>query len=614
MIKFRCFLLLCCLCLLFLGTVCGQDRPQARVQVRIRGDMGAIHYVLFYPLQIGTVQRAEVQQIKLPGSSDGRVETLLPAGRYVIQAFSDRNGNNFWDGAWFGQEAERRSAPREVLLRSGDNPEISLSVGMEAEGLPQPIWEANPAWAELSERAWAMAKANISRGQTQNGFVHAYMDEGVNEYIYQWDNCFMMFFGVYGGTELPAMNSVDNFYQKQREDGYICRVYHQATEQGEAPTADEPQIHPPLFAWAEWHYYRVTGDKSRLLRALAHNHAYYRWLQANARRPEGYYFTSTVGSGMDNSPREGEVYGWVDMTAQMAFFARCMDTLATASGHGELATYYAKQHAELSTLLNERMWDPKAKLYLDVRHDGRLHPRKTIAAFWPLIAGCVPKKRQKALIKHLTNPKTFGTPYPIPTLSRDDPDYAPQGHYWRGAVWTPTTMMVIKGLEYSGYDRLAHRLARRHIEQMYNTYSSFVPDSAKLAIGHPNVPANGNGRHEIWECYSAEKAEPATRWDNQYYVRQQFVGGSGNGPLTLLIENVIGLRIDAPRQTITWDLHQHSPQGIRNLSFLGHSLSMQILGFKRGKPVIQVDTSVAFTLIIRMGNKKIIRHIPAKRI
>jgi len=113
-----------------------------------------------------------------------------------------------------------------------------------------------------------------------------------------------------------------------------------------------------------------------------------------------------------------------------------------------------------------------------------------IGGLWTLIAEVVPSERLEKLTSHLTNPDTFGRPMPVPTLSASDPDYKPEGGYWLGASWAPTTYTVLKGLAANGKPALARELAERAVRQVEQVYEesdtiweNYAPD--KVAQGVP---------------------------------------------------------------------------------------------------------------------------------
>lgn len=457
-------------------------------------------------------------------------------------------------------------------------PELSPAVIAK---LPMPVLPAHPDWVELYYAAWKFMHANITKGNTTNGFVPLYIDEGFNENIYQWDSCFMTLYAVYGIPEYPAMPTLDNFYNHQKADGYICRCYNENT--GKATGSHD--INPPLFAWAEWRYYRLTGDASRLPRVLPVLDKYYQWVKNNCRGPNwgGLYYITDLGSGMDNSPREAFVRrgAWVDLSAQQALAALCISRLAKASGQpalASLASRYDDEFEAVKSNVNALLWDADAGTYYDRTESGALHKRNTIASFWTMLAQIASPEQAGAMIsKHLRNPAEFYRAHLFPTLAANDPDYDGYGHYWRGGVWAPTDFAVIKGIERFD-DRFAYEAASNHIANMAKVYTSFDPDTYRFrmpSLSEPNIPRNGDGVRQIWELYAPDHSAPGTRWDALLLPRQKFCGWSGVGPVALLIENVLGFDADGANGTLTWRLHMAEKHGIERLKFGGVTVSIE---------------------------------------
>ena len=138
------------------------------------------------------------------------------------------------------------------ILKVGDPPRPKRKEGrlgaLPVGNLPRPILDGNPEWVDLYYAAWRMAWEKISFGTPENGFVNRFMDEGFNELIFQWDTVFMTMFGMYARHLFPVMPSLDNFYRKQRDNGYIQRVYSEETgEEVGVPTKEEPMVNPPLL-------------------------------------------------------------------------------------------------------------------------------------------------------------------------------------------------------------------------------------------------------------------------------------------------------------------------------------------------------------------------------
>jgi len=469
-----------------------------------------------------------------------------------------------------------------------------------ARKLPHPFFAEKQYLAELYWKTWSLLEKHVKQGTPQNGFVARYLDEGFNENIYQWDTCFMTTFAMYGKGLFPAMESLDNFYGKQREDGWMCRVYRESNgEPAALPTAEEPMINPPLFAFVEWKYYLLTGDKSRFERVLPALDAYYKWIEQNCRSEGaagGLFYNTPLGSGMDNSPRQRiEKGGWVDLTSQMTLFAKYMTFIAREMKTDSLTKIYNLRYRSLMRTINAKMWDDQTNFYYDVRPDGKKLTTKTAAAFWTLLPEVTTLPRARKLAEHLQNPQEFYREHLFPTLSADDPDYDPNGHYWLGGVWAPVNYMIIKGLDIYPLRELAAVAALNHIENIYNVYSEFQPEESQIA------PEERDGDYRtIWECYAPDAAAPATRWDGRYLSRQDFVGWSGLGPVALLLENVIGLQPSAPRDELYWNLRLREKHGVENYRF-GDNLADIVCESSRlpvEAAVISIRSDSPFNLIV----------------
>ncbi|MFZ0391000.1 MAG: trehalase family glycosidase [Calditrichia bacterium] len=465
---------------------------------------------------------------------------------------------------------------------------------------PRPILEKHAHLVDLYWKAWELLQAKISDGTAKNGFVDAYLDEGFNELIYQWDTCFMALFAMYGGDEIPAMASLDNFYRLQREDGWICRVYRESDGQpAEQPSMEEPMINPPLFAWVEWKYFLLTGDSSRFKTVLPVLDAYFNWIDENCRgngAAAGLYYNTHLGSGMDNSPRSGiEQGGWVDLSSQMALFAKHMFLMARQAGADSLTTRYEKQYRLLNRIINGKLWDGRQNFYYDLSAQNQKMPVKTAAAFWPLLSETATLPQARALAVHLKDSSEFYRKHLFPSLSADHPQYKPLGQYWQGGVWAPVNYMIIKGLDMYPLRELAAEAAFNHVENIYKVYRNFTPQPGQIA------PEERDDNYAtIWECYAPDTLQPATRWDGKYLSRQDFVGWSGLGPVALLLENIIGLQPSAPSDELYWNLRLRERHGVENYRFGDNRVD--IICEENNLPVnsarIRIDSSSSFRLVM----------------
>jgi len=477
----------------------------------------------------------------------------------------------------------------------------------EANQPPRLKLPSRPTWEKLYETAWEMAGKNVKVPKQDGWLPHMTCMPGVDN-VWGWDSCFMTLFARYGNGTVPIMECLDNMYRLQREDGYISMAYGITTEK---PAYGE-RVNPPLYAWAEWNYWRLSGDDSRLPRVVPVLVRLFDWMKANRRRNSGlYWFEDAASSGMDNSPRSGyearHLCGsdvcYVDLIAQQALSAECLVPLCRQIGDETEAVRMAGEYEEIRDLINRFHWDERTGFYYDLfarnipqeRHNFVNH--KTVAAFWPMLAGLCSGEQAARLVVHLTNPEEFWTSHPVASLSKDDPNYDPRGGYWLGGVWAPTNYMIVKSLQRYGYPDIASELAGKHIDAM-----------ARLLEG-TEYPS-------IWECYAPDEEAPGTNGFDRI-ARNNFVGWSGLGPVAMLFENILGLDFDSRENLVTFLL----PEGILE------EFAISGVPFNRGRVSLnyredfvssllelKVETTRPFHLTIKRGLQEVLRReVPAGR-
>ena len=281
-------------------------------------------------------------------------------------------------------------------------------------------------------------------------------------------------------------------------------------------------LNHPLPAWAEMESYRWTGDAERLQRVWMPLTRYYAAFETYLRQGNGLYMTDWAS--MDNSPRNTHLDRGgtaVDTSAQMVLFARCLAEMADVLGKPEDAANYRADAKTLSERINALMWDDTRRFYFDLSIDGERGTVKTIAAYWTLLAGVASPHQARALAGELENLATFKTRHRVPSLAADESKFAAGGEYWRGSVWTPMNMMVVRGLDRYGFTKLSREIALNHLDNVTAVY---------LDTG------------AIWENYVPTRV---ARGDG---ALRDLVGFSGVGPINFLLEYAIGLQPDAPNR------------------------------------------------------------------
>ncbi|MEI8093850.1 MAG: trehalase family glycosidase [Spirochaetales bacterium] len=427
--------------------------------------------------------------------------------------------------------------------------------------LPEPLVPGHPEWKALYELAWTLAEAHI-RTVNGRGYIDAAWD-GKRNFQWVWDTCFIAFYTRYAPDRFPGIDGLDNFYELQRADGYLGMTYDMTT--GLEPWPN--RINPPLFAWAEWEHFRLTGDDSRLARAVHRIGKFMEWIEANRRtaphsrlretsgQPDPFqlfFFEDCGSSGMDDSPRTprnpeaGAYFDWIDLSAQMALSYRMLANMAAQLDQKAKAEAWARRGAEIGALVNDELWCAADRFYHDRMLPRNFVSAKTIAGFWPLVAGYCPAERVDDLVGHLENRAEFARSIPVPSLAADDPNYRGDGVFWRGGVWAPANYMVLQGLAHCGRREVAHRIARRYLEGLVRVHDVNEP-------------------HTLWENVAPDLDRPGLKPYGPGTSKPDFVGWSGLGPISMLIEHVLGLEVDAVAGTVVWDLRLEGPHGLKRL-------------------------------------------------
>ncbi len=93
------------------------------------------------------------------------------------------------------------------------------------KNLPEPILDSNPDWINLYWRAWEIAFSNIRQPKADSPLVSNWLDAAFSDdCLFQWDITFIVMFARYGHHIFPAVQSLDNFYARQHDDGLLRRI------------------------------------------------------------------------------------------------------------------------------------------------------------------------------------------------------------------------------------------------------------------------------------------------------------------------------------------------------------------------------------------------------
>lgn len=454
--------------------------------------------------------------------------------------------------------------------------------------LPNPIWTGHEKELEMYWKAWQIAISNIRQPQKGSGFVSSYLDTAYNGNIFMWDSSFMMMFARYGYRFFPFQHTLDNFYAKQHPDGFICREI-KADGADCFERYDPVSTGPNLLPWSEILYYKQYGDNERLNKIFPALCAYYKWLKLNRTWPNGTYWSSGWGTGMDNMPRVQPQYSMIYSHGHMVWLDACLQQILMANILLEIGFYLERwQEIEefedeikvLTKYVHDNLWDEKTGYLYDQYADGSLNTTKGIGAFWALHTDVLDKTQLDRMVTELENTKTFNRPHRVPSLSADNPKYNPKGRYWQGGVWPGTNYMVITGLDKKGYTGQAKEIAKNHYNNVFEVYKN---------------------TGTFWEYYAPEAAEPG------FMARKDFVGWAGLPPIAIFIEYILGIRSDYANHSLIWDITQTETHGIERYPFGPDglvTLKVNKRNSQEDTPSITIETNVPFELTLYWGKDK----------
>jgi hypothetical protein len=154
---------------------------------------------------------------------------------------------------------------------------------------------------------------------------------------------------------------------------------------------------------------------------------------------------------------------WIDNLKALARLAR-------RAGRPELAAWAEAKAAQALQSLLERSWDANRGLFSNLDGSEERRPDvKTIQCLMPLLLDDLPPEMVERLLEHLTNPREFWAPYPVPSVSLDEPSYSDDCYFgktrliWRGPLSMNTNWFLWTGLIRHGEPRLASHLAERSL-------------------------------------------------------------------------------------------------------------------------------------------------------
>lgn len=228
---------------------------------------------------------------------------------------------------------------------------------------------------------------------------------------------------------------------------------------------------PPVMPWADAWIDQVSPDDAFAAYVYPRFTAYEQhWRQSRMKNGLFHYDSAEddpqqreqharLESGWDNSVRwdQGARSLWpVDLNCYMVMVYRSLAYFAWRLGHAVDKGRWEARAEELSTRINQQLYDASRQAYLDRNTEtGEFSPVFSPACFMPLYIQIAPTEQARSMAEHAANPQKF---YPgMPTVSYDHPVFDSAG-YWRGPTWLNTAYFALKGLKDYGFRDLAESM------------------------------------------------------------------------------------------------------------------------------------------------------------
>jgi glycogen debranching enzyme len=153
-----------------------------------------------------------------------------------------------------------------------------------------------------------------------------------------------------------------------------------------------------------------------------------------------------------------------DLNTYLFLQQEALSKIAFEIGEKADAERWAKRATGMARRLVKLKWDKQAGLFWATRNGQRIDVVTPLNLF-PLITGRMPGKISDRLVQHLLDPKEFWSPYPIPSVAMNHPEFDPN-QMWRGPTWANINYLMIEGLWRSGYPGLARELRQRTLNML----------------------------------------------------------------------------------------------------------------------------------------------------
>lgn len=309
-----------------------------------------------------------------------------------------------------------------------------------------------------------------------------------------------------------AENSIRGLYDYQDQDGMIPDCVFPDTMNFTGSTCVTELTKPPLSGWAIWEIYKQTKDVAFVQEMFSRLLKYHEWrykfrdINQNGLCELGAS-VNKVNKAMcemaDNAIRYDEAkmlkksehcYSMdmeaVDLNAYLYQEKGYIVKMANLLGKKKVANQYKKEMEILKKCIQDVFFDEKSGFFYDIRIADRSHVLSQESCGWiPLFAKVATKEQAARVVENMMDEDKFNTFMPLPTASKECPEFDPAKGYWRGPVWLDQFYFGYMGLLNYGYKDEAVFL----LKKMLNNITSISEPEAELRECYNPLTGEGEG-------------------------------------------------------------------------------------------------------------------------
>jgi len=265
---------------------------------------------------------------------------------------------------------------------------------------------------------------------------------------------------------------------------------------------------PARQAWAFLELYYVSGNSTFLSESYG---MLDRILQARLSNQDpdgdGLLQCGSLWANYESGSKYRVEMESVDVNVWWCNDLHSMAEIAGILGNSTGQSYYQALAEDVKTKIQTLMWDAGTEFFYDLwPGNNSRRPGKWASGFYPLFFGLATDSQCTGLLKHLMNSSEFWTDFPVPTLSKDDPNFDPATE-WDGGSRVEINALLVRGLvKHYGRRGEALQLLQKTIDMVYrgSTLGDTI-SSSNLCLFTPAYRSSGthatvNDNHFSWSA------------------------------------------------------------------------------------------------------------------